>query len=221
MAIVKAPALSLDASGNLGGICYSKWRGLAIARDVWTGTVPNTSKQVVQQGYMTLVSQAWGGTLDSDERQTWVDRAKTIVWSDRLGSPYIPSGYQLYMKWNIRRLCMGLSIMKIAPVQQEWVYVQELNLLVQEPYKIEIRLFEKVGSSIVQSYGVEYYKAGPYNSGGRKPIEGEWLLLSQKIPPAKYNDTAVITGKWYWYKGRAISKFGDVQNWFTEQVQFI
>ena len=220
IAIVKAPALSIDASGNVGGICYSKWRSLSIAKSAWTGTVPNTTKQIAQQVILTAVSKDWGQTLNIEERKTWSNLAKAIVWSDRFGSPYIPNGYQLFMKWNIRRKVMGLAIMKVAPSVQEKVYVKMLAIQVlMATLRIKINLlkswyFEHEG------YGTEYYKAGPYDSGGRSPIEGEWRFLDRQIPPNNYWDMAVVINKWYWYRGRQISEFGDVGNWFQEQVQF-
>lgn len=220
MAIVKGPAFSLAASGNVGAICYSTHRGLQIVKSAWTGTVPNTTKQVVQQGYMTTVSQAWGGTLDADDRLTWTNLARSIVWRDRLGSPYIPNGYQLFLKWNIRRKVMGLAIMTIAPAVQERVYVHAMNAGVSAVHdRINMRM-AKSDADNVDGYGVEFYKAGPYGSGGRHPIEGEWLFLARKVPPTLYADFDIIFDEWYWYRGRTISKFGDVGNWFERQVQF-
>lgn len=220
MAIVKGPALSVEASGNLGAICYSRWGNLQIAKDVWTGTVPNTAKQVVIQGYMTSVSQAWGGTLSTADRQTWTDLARSIVWRSRLGDTYVPRGYQLFMKWNIRRKVMGLAIMLTAPVVQERVFVLDLNhgVYLTGPF-IAVNLRKEVGVG-VDGYGVEYYRAGPYESGGRSPIEGEWLFIDREVPPGVYKDYDVIVNKWYWYRGRQIAKFGDVGNWFQIQVQF-
>lgn len=219
MAIVKGPALSLKASGNLGAICYSSWRSLAIARDTWTGTVPNTAKQVAQQNRIIEVAQAWGQTLSPVKRQTWVERALEVVWSDRFGEPYIPTGYQLFMKWNVRRRVMGLSILLAAPVLQEWVYVLEL---VVTPYPgtpcTRMWLFWTDGG-LVESYGIEYWKAGPYDSGGKHPLAGEWRFMVRKVPPAYYKDSNVILNKWYWYRARAIAEYGDVQNWFQQQVQ--
>lgn len=218
MAIVKGPALSIQASGNLGPICFSRWRGLAIARDVWTGTVPNTTKQVIQQGYLTTAAQAWGGTLTAAERQTWNDRAETILWRDRMGDQYIPTGYQLFMKWNVRRLVMTLTIMKDAPMLQEWVYVYKL-FATPYPGEPAVRMWLRPGDTgLVQSYGIEYWKAGPYDSGGRNPIEGEWRFLVLKVPPAYYKDSDVIVDKFYWYRARAVAEFGDVQNWFYKQI---
>ncbi|MBA7661772.1 hypothetical protein ES703_69792 [subsurface metagenome] len=193
---------------------------MAIARDVWTGTVPNTPKQVTQQGNLSAVALAWGVQLSPGQRETWYDRAKTVVWRDRMGEQYIPTGYQLFMKWNIRRKVMGLSILTDAPITQAWVYIEELELLANVPMSyIQMTLWKTV-SQAAESYGVEFYKAGPFDSGGRRPIAGEWLFLARKVPPSTNYDYDVVFGKWYWYRGRAIAEFGDVQNWFQEQVHY-
>jgi len=219
MAVVKGPALSLRASGNLGAICYSRWRSLAIARDVWTGTQTSSPEQLVQRGYFTEVTQAWGQTLTAEQRETWLERAVTVLWRDRMGDTYVPTGFQLFMKWNVRRRVIGLTILTDAPMLQEWVFVFQLVTTPDAGVPC-VRMWLRPGmTGLVDSYGIEYYKAGPYNSGGRSPIAGEWAFLARKIPPAYYKDSDVIVGKWYWYRGRAIAEFGDVQNWFQEQVQ--
>jgi len=220
MAIVKGPGMSLQASGNVCGLNYTTWRGLQIVRCAWTGTVPNTAKQLVQQGYLTVVAQAWGSTLTADQRDTYHRSARSIIWKDRFGDDYIPSGYQLYMKLNTRRKAMGLGIMTTAPPKQEFVEVNFLNVeSFLESGWIAMNLRVTLGQ-VISSYGTEYYKAGPYNSGGRRPIEGEWRFLKRKVPPSAYIDTAVSPNLWYWYRGRAISEFGEVQNWFQVQMQF-
>jgi len=218
MAIVKGPAFSISASGNLGAICYAPWRGLMIARDVWTGTVPNTGLQVAQQAKLTTVSQAWGGTLTSDQRGTWERRAQTVIWKNRLGDPYIPSGYQLFMKWNIRRLVSGLGLKVIAPAEQEWVDVDFFRCVSGGAGTL-VRLELQSGGVIVNSWGLEFDKAGPYDSGGRRPIAGEWLNRYRFDPPQDANDHQVVINKWYWYRARCVSKNGGVQNWWVKQVQ--
>lgn len=218
MAIVKGPALSIAASGNLGAICFSRWRSLQIARDTWTGTVPNTTKQLAQQAIVTTVSQAWGGTLDADQRKTWNNRARTIVWTDRMGDPYIPNGYQLFLKWNIRRQVMSLAIMTTAPPEQEWVEVWAF-LLISQAAGTQARIdLRDQNNNAISAYAAEYYKAGPYDSGGRHALEGEYRFLRRQTPPAVWNDLAVIATKYYWYRARQVTEYGDVGNWFEKQI---
>lgn len=217
MGVVKAPALSMEASGNIGGICFSRWRSLKIARSPWTGTVPNTGKQVAQQANLIAVAQAWSGTLNAAERSSWDGRASTVVWKDRFGDAYRPNGYQLYLKWNIRRKVMSLTIMTRAPGAQEWVDVEGMRATVVEPGQWVVVYPWDSAHNFLASYGTEVEKAGPYDGGGRKPIAGEWRFLVRKIPPAAYADNDIIIGKWYWWRGRQIMEFGDVGNWFPIQ----
>lgn len=221
MAIVKGPALSLQASGNLGSICYSSWRSMNIARGVWTGTYPGTTKQIAMNDKLIAVSQHWGASMSAEERETWKERAKNEVWRSRLGDAYIPTGFQLFMKWNIRRKVMGLTIMQVAPGAQEWVEASEIRLYFHTGVSgILVNLRKKEGVSI-EGYGVEYDKAGPYNSGGRLPIGGEWRFLRREVPPDYYIDYNYVSGKYYWYRARAVTKFGGVQNWFEKQVHAV
>lgn len=219
MGIVENPALSTRASGNVCGINYTSWRGLAIARCAWTGTVPNTAKQVTIQGFLTAVSQDWGQTLSAAQRDRWAAVAKDIRWVDRLGRSYIPSGYQHFMKLNMRRRVMGLVIMQEPPGAQEKPYANVLSFFINLGIpRLDVRLRLGVGIDI-DGYGVEYFKAGPFDSGGRRAIAGEWRFLAREVPPSDYSDFAVVLNKWYWYRGRSISEFGDVGNWFERQVQ--
>lgn len=219
MALVRNPVFSTEASGNVCGINFTRWRGLAVARCAWSGTVPNTTLQVEQQDILIIVAGNWGNLLTTAQRNTYTESAKQVRWTGRLGDPYIPNGYQLFMKLNIRRLVIGLGVMLTAPPVQEWVYVHDMTAASVPGAKITVKLRSHASGTLVQSYGVEYYRAGPYVSGGRRPIDGEWRFKSRKVPPAQYVDTDVNLNEWYWYRARQISEFGDVGNWFEIQKQ--
>jgi len=217
MGIVVGPAFSIAASGNISGICFQPVNGRTIAKAPWSGTVPNTAKQITQQGYLKSVAENWGQLLSAAERLTWERRAETVKFQGRLGVSYTPSGYQLYMKWNIRRLVMGLGMMSVAPGMQNWEHVEYLAVGWDAP---NVRFFNRLSKSYgvnVDSYGVEFYRAGPFNSGGRKPIAGDWRFYIRKVPPAPMADYSVVANKWYFYKARQVAEFGDVGNWFVGQ----
>lgn len=218
MAVVKGPALSLDASGNLGGICYSRWRGFNIARDTWTGTVPNTSAQQVYQADLTSVSQAWGGTLDADDRQAWEDYSKSQYMIDRFGEKYTPSGYNLFMSRNLIRKRWSMSILlrpyhRIKPlIATDW-YVE---WQVSYP-RVYVRMLN--GNNKGYPDKLEYWRAGPYASGGRKPIDGEWLLKKITGYGGWYNHTWTTSGDWFWYRCRMGRNDGVVSDFLVEQFQ--
>lgn len=217
MAIVKGPALSLAASGNLGAICYSRWRGLAIARDVWTGTFTPTPKQDAVMARVTVVSQAWGGLLSEAERSSWREAAAGQVWRDKLAGSYTPAGYFYFCKLNLNRAFMGLGIMVMPPASIDEVLAESMTLEWRDGVqKVRMKLIITVGTGDVD--WIQYFKAGPYNSPGRHAIEGEWRYLDRKAAGTYLYDADVVPGKWYWYRGRWFLDEGVVGNFFIGQV---
>lgn len=217
MAKVKGPALSLEASGNLGAICYSRWRGLRIARDVWTGTYPGTSAQIEVNNRMTTVSQAWGNTLTEAQREAWREAARSQVWKSELGDTWRPSGYNYFCRQNLNRLMMGLGIMTIPPAAVPDIYCDEFELKWEATTMV---VMMQLKGFVTGAYPdqVQYFKAGPYDSQGRRPIEGEWRYYDKQLPGSWLYDYDVVIYKWYWYRARWFTNEGFVGNWFPEQV---
>lgn len=210
MAIVRNPALSTDASGNLGDICYTRIRNVNIARDTWTGTVPNTSEQQTYQGNLTTVSQYWGGTLDGDERLAWEKAAEQIIRINRLGIKYIPTGYQYFLEINMKLLAWGKSIRDTPPWNNKIHIFERLAAvpIVGLPWAVIVKAYPE--GTWLSYEGMQTFKAGPYDSGGRKPISGEWRFVKVEFGPGADNwtDGDRIVGKWYWYKARQINDQG-------------
>lgn len=218
MGIVKSPALSLDASGNVGPICFSKWRGLSIARGVWTGTVPNTSKQQIIQGYMRDVSRAWSNLLTALQRELWSQAARGQTVRSRVDTLYVPTGYQHYMTLNLQVVRQGLPIeveppIKLVPYGFERILVQ-WNLF---QFWVDI-LFLDHFVNAPSGFQGEIWRAGPYSTAGRHAIEPEFKFLSYADLIMTYNDMTVLMGNYYWYRCRWVESKGRRGNWFEMQV---
>lgn len=189
-----------------------------MARDAWTGTVPNTTAQQVIQGYITTASQAWSGTLTEAQRQQWRDVAMGLTRVSRGMVKYIPTGYQYYMEVNMIRQRIGLAILttphefipggSIAEVVLSWDGVL---------FRVLIKLTE-VFNAAASNMRVDVFRAGPYDNGGRRAIEPEYRFLKmwQNLVNG-YDDTAA-TSKYYWYKVRWLWDFGAAGNWFERQI---
>lgn len=81
MAIVKGPAMSLDASGQLGGaIVFSKWKGRNYVRSLVTPANPRSGAQTGFRQSMKFLSQAWAALSDA-EKATWITRAGDMIVS--------------------------------------------------------------------------------------------------------------------------------------------
>jgi len=221
MAIVEGPALSIDASGNLGPVCFSKWRGVNVARDIWTGTYPGTAKQLAQTALLTTVSQYWGAIGSTCDREAWEEYAKTVRLVNRLGKLYIPTGFGIYMKLNLQRMVWGYSIRDAPYIDPEpkptrGIYIYALT----SPVRTVIRLTGDP-DDYFQGWGDEKMQAGPYDSPGRKPIEGEWRIVDIDRPSSYYIHLGGVANKYYWYRVREIRASGHVGNWFVGSRQFI
>jgi len=78
MAKLKAPLMSLGASGKLAGtLVFSTWKGLKTAREYVTPSNPQTAAQTTQRGLFTDAVSAWRNYYtDADMRTAW-NRAAT------------------------------------------------------------------------------------------------------------------------------------------------
>ena len=218
MAKVKSPALSMMASGNLGDICYTRYRGTAVARSAWSGTQTATTDQLAQRAKMTLLSAAWGGTLNAGERTKWSELAKQLSFIDRVGNHYSPNGYTLFIQRNMNRLKLGLS-MSNDPVEGNGAIDDSLNGVISKLSGTYIQSYCKTyQGNIIQSTAWELWKAGPFDSPGRTAIAPEYRLLTCVIGSKTYDDYAVTFCKYYWYRIRWIDKDGRVGNFHQHQI---
>ena len=218
MAVVKGPALSIAASGNLGAICYTRWRELQIARAVWTGTVPNTTKQIGQQQKVKDCAQYWGGTLTESERESWREYAREVTFPNRFGERVHYTGYVLFMSRNLNRLRWAYEMLK-KPMKVgkfiNWsdVYIQS------EVAGYRIR-FQATGYNSGEAPDLlEAWIAGPYSSGGRVAIEPEYRFVGyDKVTPLVVFKTGLSIGMYYWARMRLGDKAGVTSAWETRHV---
>ncbi len=81
MALVKAPAMSLEASGKLGNaIVFSKWKGRAYVRALVTPANPKSGGQVGVRSMFKFLSQDWA-SIGSTPQATWETRADQKIIS--------------------------------------------------------------------------------------------------------------------------------------------
>lgn len=75
MVRVQAPALSLQASGSLGGaMVFSSWKGRPYVRSLVTPANPKSGGQVGMRSMLKWLSQEWSG-LSAGDKATWLTRA--------------------------------------------------------------------------------------------------------------------------------------------------
>lgn len=217
---MRAPALSLEASGNLGGICYTRWRGRHVARGSWTGTVPNTPAQQLIQGYISVVSVAWGQSLTAEERESWERLAKSMLFEDSLQEKRNPTGYSLFVKFNMKRKHFGLSVLKQAPVHKGWVelYLYGNRIVYNETTQnLQWRLYAHSPSE--ETYYQELQIAGPFESPGRKALVGEYRYADKGVIDTFEYKYVPFDELWYWTRMRAVRWYGYCEMWWYKQFR--
>jgi len=201
MAIVDGPALSLRASGNLGAICYSTWRGQQIARAASTLVCPETTPQQKAQDAGGQAAIAWSGTLTAVQREMWEGFARSQRLINRLGLKWTPSGYQIYLKRSIQALILGGTIQTEPPVEIRAVKVWTVTI---EPTssvgEAEIEMTFEVAPN--RPDVMQVFRAGPFDGGGRHAIAPEFREVQQVIDPFLWIDTGLTSAKYYWYRVR-------------------
>lgn len=218
MAVVKMPAMSMQASGNLGDMNFTRWRGMSVARATYIPDYTPSSKQLMQRLLLANIAIYWGTSLSSDQRSRWEEAAAEQVAFDRLGGQYRPTGYQYYMKINMIIVSVNGEFAWIPPIVPEGIYVGSMSMYWTETHqRVVIRLVGDDDTKLT-SDGFQVYRAGPYTSGGRRPIKPEYRFIANESEKRFYLDYDVEPVKWYWYKCRWYMETGFVGNWWEKQI---
>jgi hypothetical protein len=93
MVKVKAPMMSLSASGALGGaLVFSTWKGTPYVRTLVTPTNPKSAAQTAIRAMMKFLSQDWIN-LSAPEQATWDE----VALNDSI------SPFNAYIRYNLSR----------------------------------------------------------------------------------------------------------------------
>jgi hypothetical protein len=106
MAKVQNPALSLLASGSIGGVTFGRNRYGSWARERVTPQQPDSEKQLSQRQIM-IDAAAWYNTLTQQQQQQWYDAAFSFSSADSLGKRQTLEGRQLAMRQAMTALRLG------------------------------------------------------------------------------------------------------------------
>lgn len=93
MVKLTAPAMSLDASGSLGGtLVFAKWKGRNYARELVKPHNPKTASQTGLRAMFAFLSQYWT-SVSAPDKATWLTRAAMTAISS----------FNAYMSHNMDR----------------------------------------------------------------------------------------------------------------------
>jgi hypothetical protein len=143
-----------------------------------------------------------------------------VIKVSKIGTLYMPSGYQYFMQINMQRKRRGLAIMDLPPEKSEVTGIQSLLV---EWYAAGVR-FKITGATYTTGLPSdarwEIWLAGPYDSPGRYPIEPEFKFDAFRSDyPVFYTTYGQTAGKWYGIRIRLNDGLGRVGNWWEYHQQ--
>lgn len=116
MANIKLGALVADIRGSIGGTCFSRGGGGAIARNAPKPCNPRSASQSDRRAILAQVAQRWGTVLTEPERTAWRAYAAGTSWTNKVGTSASISGMAAYVRLNSLRMMAGLTVEDTAPI---------------------------------------------------------------------------------------------------------
>lgn len=167
-----------DARGKLGGQVFTKTRSGATVRQKVTPTNPQTTAQMKARTILTTLSQQWKDLTETD-RRSWNSSVESFSRTNVFGDRYNPSGKNLFVSLNAKRLDLGLPVSLKAPVPVDVpaivitnIFVdtaaEEISMLTTSPlpgsgHKIEVWA-TRPSSAGRYNFSGKYYKIGNYGA---------------------------------------------------------
>jgi len=211
VALVISPANSMKASGDLGAINYTHIRGIQIARSKYTSIQPNSGSQATMQGNLSTAVYIWRDVLTDEQIQLWNQAAAEQRFINRMGNPFIPSGFSYFMRIYLRLYAAGLTPAKTPP--RDTIAVKPMNLtstITTSPPNVQLSMKDYSGSALSVTK-IQINRAGPYEGYSRRPQLNDFRILSYTAS-STYDDSTVILGRVYYYRVRWLRSSGKMGN---------
>lgn len=188
MAKVVGPLHSSEARGSVGDLTYGTWRGISVVKTRKGPTKQYEDDQVAVRNKATVATAAWQAMTDA-QHKLWNDYADGHPDVDWTGNDKRLTGYNWYVRINVRRQLIGLGTTTTLPVDPVTYQFDGLNMT---GAAIDLTFWwtSTYWAPLGQQY-IEFYIAGPH-SNGRYP----------NLPEAdRKGHIAEIAEGWSWAHG--------------------
>ncbi len=156
--IYTSPIIS-QASGVLGDAVFYSASGVQCVRTRVAGANPQSPQQMEQRNQLAALTLLWR-QLSESERDSWRTGALSELWYNRLGEPFKPSGFDLFVSRNRNAFIAGsTSNMTTFPGTAAWVDWRVESITIDASQQ----LFSVITST--------------------PPSDANWLLSLQTSPP--------------------------------------
>lgn len=134
MAVVVGPLHSSEARGSVGSLQYNTWRGRSTVRTRSGPAIEDqyTDARVNLRGLTAVATAEWQAMTDA-ERAAWTIYANEHTNHDWTGSPKRITGYNWFVRINVRRQLAGTGIEIVPPTETVTVMLTELELFIDGP----------------------------------------------------------------------------------------
>lgn len=132
MARTTGPAMSLSASGSLGGaLVFSNWKGRPYVRTLVTPSNPRSLLQVGVRAMMQFLSQHWDG-LSAPNKATWTDPAdakNVSTFNAFIGYNMARwrDGFSPTDEWPAARIISPINLVTLTATVQERSVTLDVN----------------------------------------------------------------------------------------------
>lgn len=215
MAKVTGPLGSSEARGAVGGYVYNTWRGISTVR---SRVKPITQFSPAQIALRTLAKNctvAWQN-ISNPKRLAWQDYANIHPDPDWTGNSMRLSGYNWFVRSNVRRQLLGSAIIHTPPTIALTHLVTNLTGFSGASY-LEISWTSEV-HTFAEDLFVEIYLAGPHSAARNPTIRNAKRIGSTFYSEDIFSLTPSILG-WYRLFIRPVHISGVVQGWIYTDVQ--
>jgi hypothetical protein len=137
MAKVTQPLGSVEARGKVAGLVYNTWRGISYVKAKATPKAQGTPRRLAIRALAKQCTLRWQEMADAD-RVGWNEYAvdhPDIHWT---GNSSRLSGYNWFVRTNVRLLDIGLSVVDTAPARPNgWPVVEVSGSVVGDVVTLE------------------------------------------------------------------------------------
>jgi len=215
MAKVLNPLGSLQASGSVGGLTYSLWRGINTVKAKPKPVKRHSGVQPRMRALLGYLSRAWGLLTDA-QRQLWREYATEHPYPDGLGGTFILTGNQMFNALNHNAIRLfGVSFEQdepptVDPAASIRYFEAEEGAL--DPGSVDLS-WALYGVGDVNDKN-EIWISPPLGSEGKVNIDSRMRFKTYVVGnELLFSVTGLVETAWYWFKARYVDKYGQTTAW--------
>jgi len=220
MAKIKSPLMSLDAKGSVGGLTFSKVRGINIAK---AKSMPARRFRTTQPRNRSILSflSMYFAELTANQRLAWQQWAQDHPEPDSFGGTFILTAHQAFIKLNFNAVRLDDWSAKSAepPIDEPAASLDDLTVETGTVAEGDIQVdWSLQGTGDAGDYG-EIQIAGPFMSPARQSIESRFRYIGSVAGNVvTYTAESLTVGMWYWLRVRYITAEGQATPWLLGQA---